>query len=107
VGEGRFENIYRLQIMNTTERAHRFVILVEGPHDLEHLEVLTDPQPLQIGPTETISVPVRVRATPEHVKRATERIYFIVEASDDEKHLLPEIFAVREKSSFFIPGPAR
>jgi hypothetical protein len=49
-------------------------------------------------------VSVRVRAEPEHHRRASERIYFVVEASDDEKHPLPEIFSIREKSSFFVPG---
>lgn len=104
VEDGRIENVYRLQIMNTEEKSHRFLIGVEGPHDLEHLEVLTEPQPLEIGPVSSRIVSVRVRAEPEHHERESERIYFVIEASDDEKHPLPEIFSVREKSSFFVPG---
>ncbi len=108
VAPGRIENIYRLQVMNTTEQPHRFVVRVADVHALEDIEVLTDvPQPLQIGAVSTISVPVRVRATPEHEKRGSERIYFVIEASDTEKHLLPEVFSIREKSIFFIPGPPR
>jgi len=105
---GKIENIYRLQVMNTTEKAHRFVIRVADTHELKDIEVLTDvKQPLQIDAISTIAIPVRVRATPEHDKRGSERIHFIIEASDDENHLLPEVFAISEKSSFFIPGPAR
>jgi cytochrome c oxidase accessory protein FixG len=107
VAEGRIENIYRLQVMNTQEQAHRFVVHVTGSDDLRDLEVLTESEILKIGPVSTISIPVRVRATPKHEKRGSERIYFIIEASDDEKHLLPEVFSVKEKSSFFVPGPTR
>ncbi|MGC2520990.1 MAG: cytochrome c oxidase accessory protein CcoG [Burkholderiales bacterium] len=107
VGDGRIENVYRLQVMNTEEKSHRFVIKVKGSDDLEHLEVLSDPQPFEIGPVSSRLISVRVRAEPEHDERGTERIYFIIEASDDEKHVLPEIFSVKEKSSFFIPGNSR
>jgi len=104
---GKIENVYRLQIMNTEERSHRFIIKVTGSDDLEHLEILTEAQPLEIGPVSARAVPVRVRAEPEHARRGSKRITFIVEASDDEKHALPEIFSVKEKSSFFIPGESR
>ncbi len=108
VAGGKIENVYRLQIMNTTEKSHRFFVRVADAHDLEDIEVLTDAkQPLQIEAISTISVPVRVRATPAHEKRGSERIFFIIEASDDENHLLPEVFSIKEKSSFFIPGPTR
>ncbi len=104
---GKIENVYRLQIMNTEERSHRFVIKVTGSHDLEHLEVLTEEQPLEIGPVSSRAIPVRVRAGLEHARKGSQRITFIVEASDEEKHALPEIFSVREKSSFFIPRESR
>jgi cytochrome c oxidase accessory protein FixG len=105
--DGKIENVYRLQVMNTEEKSHRFVITVKGPDDLQHLEILSDLQPLEIGPVSSRIISVRVRAEPEHAERGTEHIDFIIEASDDEKHLLPEIFSVREKSSFFIPGNSR
>ncbi len=104
VEDGKIENVYRLQIMNTEEKTHRFVINVSGPDDLEDLQVLTEPQPLEIGPISSRVVSVRVRAVPEHHHRGSERIYFNIEAADDERHLLPEIFSIREKSSFFVPG---
>jgi cytochrome c oxidase accessory protein FixG len=104
VEDGKIENVYRLQIMNTEEKTHRFVINVSGSDDLEDLQVLTEPQPLEIGPISSRVVSVRVRAVPEHHQRGSERIYFIIEAADDERHLLPEIFSIRERSSFFVPG---
>ncbi len=107
VDEGKIENVYRLQIMNTDERSHRFVISVSGGDDLKHLELLTVPQPLEIESVSARSVVVRVRAEPEHSHGGTERIFFTVKASDDEKHMLPEVISVREKSSFFIPSSAR
>ena len=78
-----------------------------GSDELEHLEVLTEAQPLEIGPVSSRAVPVRVRAEPEHARRSSQPITFIVEASDDGKHPLPEVFSVRERSSFFVPGESR
>jgi hypothetical protein len=93
--------------MNTEERSHRFVIRVTGSHELEHLEVLTEAQPLSIGPVSSRVVPVRVRAEPEHARKGSKPITFVVEASDDAKRPRSEIFSVKERSSFFVPGDSR
>ena len=107
VEDGKIENLYRLQVVNTEEIAHRFNISVSGSDDLKHLEVLSESQPVEIGPVSARSIMVRVRAEPEHDRHGSERIFFTVKAADDEKHLLRETISITEKSVFFIPGQRR
>ena len=46
VGEGQVENVYRLQIMNATERTQRYAVTVEG---LPGIAVVAS-DPADIGP---------------------------------------------------------
>jgi polyferredoxin len=91
---GQIENVYRLQIMNTTEASRTYEIDVEG---LEHLEV-HGPEHVEVGPASSRTVPVRVRlhAEREHVGAGTYPIEFEVEAEDHPEE------AVREKSVFIV-----
>jgi len=100
---GKIENVYRLQIMNTDETPHRFLISAKGTKDLEHLEVLSEQQPMEIGPASSRAITLRVRAEPEHDHHGSMPIQFLIEGSDDEKHPLPEVFSIREKSVFIVP----
>lgn len=58
VEDGAIENVYRLQIMNTTEQPHRYRIAVAG---LPGLALATPPE-VMLAATETLAVPVRLRA---------------------------------------------
>ena len=107
VDDGQIENLYRLQVVNTEEIAHRFNISVSGSDDLKHLKIISESQPIEIGPVSARSIMVRVRAEPEHDRSGSERIFFTVKAADDEKHMLRETLSVTEKSVFFIPGHGR
>jgi cytochrome c oxidase accessory protein FixG len=89
---GRIENIYRLQVMNTEERAQRFQLRVAGGAELQGLEILTDPQPFEIAPLASRTIAVRVRADPP-AGRASRPIEFILDAGD---------FSIREKSRFLV-----
>jgi cytochrome c oxidase accessory protein FixG len=89
---GLVENVYRLQLMNTTENAREFEIAVGG---LPGLRLATAPR-LSIGATESRMVPVRVRAEPAAVAAGTHKIVFSVRATDDER------VAVREQSVFIM-----
>jgi polyferredoxin len=90
--DGRVENIYRLQIMNTSEHERRFVVAVSG---LPRLEANAD-QPVHIGPAATDAVIVTVRADPTIVPAGSHVIVFQVRDADD-----PGI-AASEKSRFFV-----
>ena len=89
---GLIENVYRLQIMNTTESARVFEISVAG---LPALQLATEPRIL-VGTTESRMVPVRVRADPGLVSAGTHKIRFSVRAIDDAR------VVVEEKSVFIL-----
>jgi len=94
VGDGEIENVYRLQIMNTTEKPRTYEIRVAG---LEEIHI-AGPTRAEVGPAATQAVPLRVRVhvEREHVARGTHRIEFSVSAQDDAA------VAVREKSVFIV-----
>jgi cytochrome c oxidase accessory protein FixG len=89
---GLVENVYRLQIMNTTERAREFEIAVAGA---QTLHLATAPR-VRLEATEGRMVPVRVRVQPGMVPAGTHRIFFSVRALDDGE------VAVQEKSVFIV-----
>jgi len=89
---GRIENVYRLQIMNTTEATRVFEIRAEG---LKTLEVASASR-VEVGPASSRMVPVRVRLEPWSVPPGTHPIAFRVSAVGVEG------VAVREKSVFIV-----
>ncbi len=89
---GLVENVYRLQIMNTTESARVFEIVVAGPPTLQ---LATEPRVL-VGTTESRMVPVRVRVDPARVPSGTHKIQFSIRATDDDR------VAVQEQSVFIV-----
>jgi len=91
--DGRIENTYRLQVMNTSERDHRFRLSVAG---VPGLEVATEPV-FELHGASAQSVTVRLRAKPEDLAQASSRIEFTVAALDD-----PSV-SVREASVFLRP----
>jgi len=95
---GRIENVYRLQVMNTEERARRVTVAVEGPPALAGLEVLADAQPLELGPTQARTLAVRVRAE-GGARRGSQPIEFVVSAEGGGAASV----TVREKSRFLVP----
>ncbi len=89
---GRIENVYRLQIMNTTERPQRFEISVEGLPGI----VLEGEAAVALAGASAREVPVRVRAPQEGLERGSHRIHFVVRAPEADK------LSVREKSIFIV-----
>jgi polyferredoxin len=90
-GDGRIENVYRLQIMNTAEQARRFVITVSG---LPQLEIVAE-QPVPVAATAAGSVVVAVRADPTVVAAGSHPIVFEVRDAADAR------VSATEKSRFF------
>jgi cytochrome c oxidase accessory protein FixG len=92
VAGGQVENVYRLQIMNTTESAREFELAAAGPATLQ----LATSARVALGPAESRMVPVRVRVDRALVAPGTHPILFSIRALDDER------VAVREKSVFIV-----
>jgi len=90
--DGLVENVYRLQLMNTDERAHRYAISASG---LQGLAVIVE-QPVQVAAATTQAVAVALRIDPAGVAVGSHTVVFHVEDADDS--------TIRrdEKSRFFI-----
>ncbi len=100
VRDGHIENVYRLQVMNASERPQRYHVEVEG---LPGLEVVSRPE-VVVGPTESRWVPVSVQLGPEQARQAgggAHPIVFRIAAvpEDGGRAEAP----VREKSTFVVP----
>lgn len=93
VEDGMIENVYRLQIMNTTETPHRYRIAVSGIDAI----ALSSPETVQMDGAGTRAVPVRVRVPHGRGKAGSNRIAFEVQAIDD-----PRVRA-EEKAVFYVP----
>jgi cytochrome c oxidase accessory protein FixG len=91
--EGRWvENIYRLQIMNTQEVPHRFVIRARGEQALQ----VADADTVDIPGASTRMVPVRLRAEIGRLPAGSHKIEFEVKAADDAS------IAALERSIFLV-----
>jgi cytochrome c oxidase accessory protein FixG len=90
---GQIENVYRLQIMNTSEVAHDYRVSVSGNPTirLAH-EVIA-----HLDSTMTRAVPVSVRIEQGSGHPGSNKINFVVTAID-----APEL-TVSEKAVFFVP----
>lgn len=93
VEDGMIENVYRLQIMNTTETAHRYKLSVSGIESV----TLATPDEVVLEGTASRALPVRVRL--DHGKGAagSNKIIFDLKALDDAS------LQVKEKAVFFVP----
>ncbi|HTO50782.1 MAG TPA: cytochrome c oxidase accessory protein CcoG, partial [Burkholderiales bacterium] len=92
VESGKIENVYRLQLMNTQEKPHRYRIAVSG---LDTVAVASDAE-VEVPAASTRQVPVRLRIDPGAATKGSHRIEIEVRALDD-----PGI-ATREKSVFMV-----
>lgn len=91
--DGIIENVYRLQIMNTDERAHRYRIAVSGIPGI----TLDTRAEVSVDPTAVRALPVRVRIEQGMAKGGSNQIAFKLQAIDDAR------LQVTEKAVFFVP----
>ena len=94
VAPGLIENVYRLQIMNTSETPHDYRIRVAGPPGAE---VVGIDGPVTIAASTAQTVPLRVRVSDSVLAPGANRIEFTVASIDDP------LLAVNEKSTFMLP----
>jgi cytochrome c oxidase accessory protein FixG len=93
VGDGVIENVYRLQVMNTGETAHRFRISVAGIPGVR----LAEQQEVVLGGASTRAVPVRVQAERGELTGGSHPIAFELTALDQPA------LKVTEKAVFIVP----
>ena len=93
VENGMIENVYRLQVMNTGERAHRFRIEVHGVPTA----AVVDEDVIELDGASARAVPVRVRAGPGRARTGSNPIAFTLTALDDAR------LTVTEKAVFLVP----
>jgi len=89
---GLIENVYRVQLMNTRERARRFLLQAEG---LPGLTLVGD-RTLDVDGASARLVPVKLRVQPAQVTAGKHPITLTVQAEDDAN------VAVREKTIFIV-----
>ena len=90
--DGAIENIYRLQVMNASEKEKTFALTVEG---LQDIRIATEPR-VTIGPAEAHWLVVRVNIPYGSAESGSQKIQFNIqdEGSSDVLH---------EKSVFLVP----
>lgn len=93
VEEGMVENVYRLAVMNTDERPHRYSVSVSG---IESIRVAPE-LGIDVAGTETRTVPVRVRAPLANAGPGSHKIRFELVAQDDAD------LRVNERAVFVVP----
>ncbi len=99
VDEGAIENIYRLQLMNATERAQTYRVEADG---LEGLQMAA-PVSVTVAPTQARWVTVALRVPPQtaqSVKPGAYPIHFRIERVAGDGDTAREL---REKSTFVLP----
>jgi cytochrome c oxidase accessory protein FixG len=93
---GIIENVYRVQIMNTDERARSFRLAADG---LPGLRIVDVKQPVEVGAAATRLLPLRLQVPADAAAPGPHPIEIAIEAEDDTK------IARREKSTFILPKP--
>jgi len=98
---GIVENVYRVQIMNTDERARQFTITAEG---LAGLQVVGVEQPIAVEGGATRLIPLRLQVPAEAAEQGSKsadarsrHIEFVIQAAGDAS------ISRREKSTFIFP----
>ncbi len=96
VEDGFIENTYRLQVMNATESAQTYRVVVRGLDSA----VMAGSSEVMVGPTQSRWMPVRVRVPPDVATRLGAGAHALqFEISPIEK---PEA-RLLEKSTFMVP----
>ncbi len=93
---GVMENVYRLQIINTTEAPQRFDVRAEG---LPGLAIAGVSQPIAVDAGASRLVPLRLQAPSEAAAPGSHRVELIITARANDRMVR------REASTFIMPRP--
>jgi cytochrome c oxidase accessory protein FixG len=89
---GSLENVYRLQIMNATEKTKTYRISAKG---LPNLDVAINAK-VEVGAVEARWVPIRLQIPYGSVDAGTHKIQFFIDSETGDEHVV-------EKSVFIVP----
>ncbi|MRD47899.1 cytochrome c oxidase accessory protein CcoG [Caenimonas koreensis DSM 17982] len=92
VAGGKLENIYRLQVMNATEKPQRYVVTATGLPDLQ----IASETELDVGPAEARWLAVRVQIPYGSAAPGSHTIHFGIGTVNGDAH-------TSEKSVFLVP----
>ena len=100
----KIENVYRLQIMNSSENLMKVSVVANG---LKGMHVLNsqgqEVGEILVGPSSNVLIPMKVRVLIEDAEKGTHPIHFDVQAKEQAQNG-SEVLRVRdEKSSFIVP----
>jgi len=97
--EGRWiENVYRLQLINTTEGPMRISVRADSD-DLQHLTVEYDDKAETLEPTSNRLLPIRIRVPIEEAAQGTHKVRITVTSEGDERGKAE----IRQSTSFIVP----
>ena len=99
VGQGQIENVYRLQMMNVTEKTQHYRVAVVG---IDDAEVVQSSPEIEVGPAQARWTSLAVRIPHQSAKALGSGIHpirFSVSSASDPSPAA----AVIEKSTFVIP----
>ncbi len=99
-GDGRVENVYRLQVMNTDETPRRFTITVAG---MPGLTLDSRENPVELGGARSRMIPVRVNAVPSAGVHGSQSIEFTVKAETIGGAPDPAPLVIVETARFVVP----
>jgi cytochrome c oxidase accessory protein FixG len=91
--DGSVDNVYRLQVMNTEEKAHRYVVEIQG---LAGASIAAHAE-LEVPSATTKAFPIRVRVPAGHAEPGSNKIAFVVHDRDNAN------VSVTEKAVFLVP----
>ncbi|MDZ4055856.1 MAG: FixG Ig-like domain-containing protein, partial [Polynucleobacter sp.] len=104
VDGARIENVYRIQIMNSSENAMKINVKVTGLPDLQILTSQGRPmQDVLVEPSSNQLIPVRVSSVLGEVNPGNYPVHFEIEGAEQTTHA-KEVLRIRdEKSTFIVP----
>jgi len=93
VEDGLIENVYRMQVMNVSEKPQRYSFSVTG---LDGIALVGEPV-VELSSASNKNVTYQVRVPPQAAGKGSHVIYFDVKSLSDEK------ISVHEKATFLMP----
>ena len=89
------ENVYRLQVMNTSEKPRQFRISASG---IDGIELESQTQPITIDGASQRVIPVRLRAEKRQTRPGANRVLFTVETVGSDEQIV-----IEEDATFIAP----
>jgi polyferredoxin len=89
------ENVYRLQVMNTSEKPRQFRISASG---IDGVELESQTQPITIDGASQRVIPVRLRADKRQTRPGANDVLFTVETVGSDEQIV-----IEEDATFIRP----